>query len=197
MERYLVFDATCAICSQIAEVVRQVADGKVEAVGLHDPRARALLDGLYPSGWDPAPYLIVAGPGHPRAWAGRCAALRLAAMVGPCGAWRIWAAARRHGVSFPPPPAPRRGRGPTRRTFLKLVAGAAAALLGRAVRPAPVAACESCHSCGFRNVRTFRCVPSGGCWAGQRFVDYYDRYDALSGEYCYTYATGCCGQCCP
>lgn len=197
MGRYLVFDASCTVCSRLAETVRQVAGEKLEAIDLRDPRAMALLDRAYPGGWAPAPYLIVAGGSHPRAWTGAALAARLALLIGPRGAWRVWAAARRQGGVSPqgaraaPPP------GIPRRALLKLAGGAAAALVGLGLLPAATLACAPCESCGFRDVRTFRCVPGSSCWGGRLYLDYYDRYDARFGDYCYSYATGCCGSCCP
>lgn len=197
MNRYLVFDATCAICRELAEVTQRVAAGRVEAIGLHDPRTQALLDRIHPNGWAPAPYLIIAGEGPARAWTGGAAALRLAFLVGPRGAWHLWAAARRRGISVPPAPTRHLGKLHPRRAFLKLLVGIAVALGSLGIFPRAALACAPCESCGFRDVRTFRCLPGSACGGGRYYLDYYDRYDARSGDYCYSYAAGCCGYCCP
>ena len=57
MERYLVFDSGCLVCSQLAEAIHNAPGNKLEPISIHDPKAEALLDQAYPGGWDPAPYL--------------------------------------------------------------------------------------------------------------------------------------------
>lgn len=102
MERYLVYDAGCSVCTQLAELVRTAAPAKLSAISINDDAARHLLDQAYPHGWIRAPYLVVVRGEQVRAWTGLGAAARLAALMGPRKAWQVWREARRAGVTVPP-----------------------------------------------------------------------------------------------
>ncbi len=124
MARYIAYDSGCSVCSQLAETIRQTAGGKIASLPLRDAKARELLDRAYPGGWSPGSYLIHSRPGRIRAWTGTTAAVRLMALVGPRGAWRIWSVARHHGIYLPPGHRRTPASGLPRRAFLKLTAGA-------------------------------------------------------------------------
>ncbi len=66
MERYLVFDSGCRVCTRLAETVQRVADDRLSTLSIHDARAKTLLDQAYPGGWLPAPYLVIAERGRVR-----------------------------------------------------------------------------------------------------------------------------------
>lgn len=100
-ERYLVFDAGCSVCNSLAEEIADAAGGKLTPISIREEKAKALLDRACPDGWIRAPYLVVAGKGPVRAWTGLAAAARIATLIGPRKAWRIWSAAQRAGVRIP------------------------------------------------------------------------------------------------
>ncbi|MBI4674070.1 MAG: hypothetical protein HY741_20695 [Chloroflexi bacterium] len=58
MHRYLLFDSHCSKCTDIARAIEKEAQGKLEALTLHDEQARTMLDAAYPNGWEHAPYLV-------------------------------------------------------------------------------------------------------------------------------------------
>ena len=116
MARYLLFDAGCAVCNQSAKAIGEAAAGKLEAVSIRDPQARGWLDQAYPDGWEHRPYLGTLEGEQVRASSGTGMALRLARLLGPGQAWRVWNLARRYGVALLP------GAGdfsPERRNFLQ------------------------------------------------------------------------------
>lgn len=196
MARYIAYDSGCSVCSQLAETIRQTAGGKIASLPLRDAKARELLDRAYPGGWSPGPYLIHSRPGRIRAWTGTTAAVRLMALVGPRGAWRIWSVARHHGIYLPPGHRRTPASGLPRRAFLKLTAGAATALLGLGLLPGKALAgqcttlqcyvtsyCQATSVCGFATAQPYYC-------------NYEDCYDAQTGTYCETRAFNCaCGYC--
>lgn len=189
MERYLVFDSGCAVCTQLAETVQSAADGKLEVISIHDTKAKTLLNQAHPGGWDPAPYLVFVGRGGARAWTGPTAAVRLAVLAGPRGAWRIWIAARRQGIYLPPDPKAAASGGVSRRRFLQLSVGATTALAAVGLLPSKAFACAPCETCGFSCRRSACGNGPGDCrrenWAC---------YDARTGEFCYYESRLICGQ---
>ncbi|NOK62969.1 MAG: hypothetical protein GFH27_549319n15 [Chloroflexi bacterium AL-W] len=56
MERYLVFDAGCSVCSRLARQVQAVVGDQITVVSIHDDTARTLLDRVYPA--DHGTYLV-------------------------------------------------------------------------------------------------------------------------------------------
>lgn len=50
MKRYLVFDAGCAVCNQLAHAIEEAAAGKLKAVSIRGPQAREWLEQAYPAG---------------------------------------------------------------------------------------------------------------------------------------------------
>ncbi len=206
IERYLIFDSGCALCSQLAATVREATADRVQPLSIHDARAQTLLNQARPAGWDPAPYLVIVAGGRARAWTGTASAARLAALAGPRGAWRIWAAARRQGIYLPPGPTQATVGSLSRRSFLRLTAGATAALAAIGLLPATTAfACEPCISCGCHWVVGARCYNTGrgncepwpyihGLWL---YCDIFYCYDGATGEYCYGEYRNCgCAERC-
>jgi len=102
MKRYLLFDAGCAVCNQIAQAIEEAASGKLQVVSLRDPQAVQWLEQVYPEGWAYRPYLVVVEGDRVRAYAGPGMAMRLGWLLGPRKAWRVWSLARRYGVMLPP-----------------------------------------------------------------------------------------------
>ena len=52
MQRYLLFDAGCAVCNQLARAIEEAAGGKLEAVSIRERRAVKWLDQVYPASWE-------------------------------------------------------------------------------------------------------------------------------------------------
>lgn len=126
MKHYLIFDSHCPICCNLAQAIEEGASGKLKAISIYGPEARELLQTAYPEGWDHQPYLLTVENSSVKAAAGIAMALRLALLLGPRNAWRIWQLSQQYGVSLT-----RRGIefSPERRGFLRQVAWFFAALL--------------------------------------------------------------------
>jgi predicted DCC family thiol-disulfide oxidoreductase YuxK len=199
MQRYLLFDARCSVCRQIAQSIEGAAAGKLEALSLHDTKAKALLDRAFPEGWDFAPYLVTTDQQEIRAWTGVQAALRLGWLMGPIKAIRVWRLARRSRAILPT----RVTMHPTslsRRSLLKSGAIAAVtAAIGTLVSPGSVAyACIPCETCGMNCVLVAVCRRLYACGAPQDpdACDKYNCYDQYSGEICDTFYDCCCDCVC-
>jgi predicted DCC family thiol-disulfide oxidoreductase YuxK len=128
MKRYLVFDAHCSACNQVTETIKETAGDKLETISIHDPKARTLLDQVYPEGWEYAPYLVIVDHGRTQAWMGWAMAWRLAWLFGPSKTWRVWTLARQYGILLPLDVNVVRAPNASRRQFLKkgLLVGLAA-----------------------------------------------------------------------
>jgi len=83
MKRYLLFDAGCAVCNQIAQAIEEAASGKLQAVSLRDPQAVQWLEQVYPEGWAYRPYLVTVDGDRVQAYAGPGMAMRLGWLLGP------------------------------------------------------------------------------------------------------------------
>ena len=57
MKRYLLFDSSCSLCTEVARRVEEAAGGWLQARSLRDPEMRALLDKAKP-GWKWKPTLV-------------------------------------------------------------------------------------------------------------------------------------------
>jgi predicted DCC family thiol-disulfide oxidoreductase YuxK len=102
MQRYLLFDAGCSTCSELAVTVKEAAGANLETVSLRSERARAWLDRVFPKGWTYAPYLVTVQGAKVNAWTGPQLGLRLARLLGPRKAWRVWSVAQRGGMAWAP-----------------------------------------------------------------------------------------------
>lgn len=198
MERYLIYDSGCSVCTQLAQAVGDAAGGKIRAISIRDDRARELLDRAYPNGWAFAPYLVAVDGDRVRAWTGAASALRLARMVGPLNAWSIWRVARRNGVYLPPTGIGRQSSGVSRRGFLKLSAGITGAVAVVGANSSSLYACTPCEplpypGCGLQCSIVQRCVDRGDCFGNTQDV-YCDKQvcrDARSGAVCSTRYINC------
>lgn len=197
MERYLVYDSGCSVCAGLADAAREAAGGRLEAISIRGDLATDLLDRAYPDGWAFAPYLVAVDGDRVRAWTGVASALRLARLVGPLAARRIWSAARRSGVYLPPGAKHSTEGGPTRRGFLKLAASTMGALAVVGGSPSRSHACVPCTTgtggCGLRCTIVQTCVVRGTCSGGAQTV-YCDKRvcrDGRTGEVCSTTYVNC------
>lgn len=57
MQRYLLFDSGCSLCTSLARQVEEVAGGTLTARSLRDPAVRSILDEVKP-GWRWQPMLL-------------------------------------------------------------------------------------------------------------------------------------------
>lgn len=200
-KRYLVFDSGCSVCNQLVHAIQNAAGDKLEAISIYDGKAKSLLDNAYPQGWEHAPYLITDDENCVQAWTGVHAALRLGLLIGPRKAWNTWKQARRVGVFLPPGSEVFSQHKASRRSFLKVGAGLAAALSGISLFPSKASACVPCQDCGC-NWRYAGCPIVDRCYDQfGRFWSYYscdkwDCFDSRSGEYCYSSYNNCgCWEC--
>jgi len=111
MQRTLLFDSGCALCTGLARAIEREADGWLIARSLQEPDIRALLDTARP-GWTWAPTLLEERDGDVRAFTGAALQARLVAGLGPRRALRV---ARLVRGATRPHSAAATGR----RTFLK------------------------------------------------------------------------------
>ena len=65
MERYLLFDGGCTLCSELAQAIEQETHGWLTARSLHDPLMKQLLDKECPN-WTWEPTLVEINEGHIR-----------------------------------------------------------------------------------------------------------------------------------
>ena len=201
MERFVVYDSLCTVCTRMADAIMDAADGKVEPLSIYDDGARSLLDRAYPSGWSFAPYLLVVDRGRVRAWTGLAFAVHLTRLIGPSSAWRVWRVAKRRGMYLPPGGHEPSERGMSRRGFLKLSAGATGALAAVGIAARGASACEPCstgtYGCGVRCRLTGVCVYNGDCYYsdgryyGPYYCNRYSCYDGRTGEFCYSRLRDC------
>lgn len=148
---YLLFNSECSTCARLAECVEEAADGRLRALSLLDEHAHWLLDRAYPAGWGFAPYLVAVDGDRVRAWTGRSGAVRIARLLGPRRARRLWAAVKR-ATTTPPISSDGASSSLSRRTLLERSGLAAAGLilasLGVAVPEALASEPEICHCLG-------------------------------------------------
>ena len=88
MERYLLFDSGCSLCTSIARQVENASDGKLMARSLRDPDVRSVLDEVKP-GWRWEPMLLEVDGDRRRVYAGVGLRARLVRVLGPRRALRL------------------------------------------------------------------------------------------------------------
>lgn len=127
MERFLLFDSGCSLCSDLARGIEREASGWLKARSLREPEVKALLDRAEPN-WRWEPTLLEVEGDRARAFTGLAMRVRLLAGLGAKRTWRIAKLVRRAEV-----PLIEVGLG--RRRFLKLAGGAALAAVLASLRP--------------------------------------------------------------
>jgi hypothetical protein len=132
MQRFLLFDSGCAVCSSVAEQVEQDAGGWLQVRDLNDPEMRQLLDQHYPTRVF-RPTLVVVDGEKARMFTGPALSVRLVAGIGMRRAARI----ARHIVGMT---ARHPEDGVSRRSLLKAASTGAVALFGLSFKPAAGAA---------------------------------------------------------
>lgn len=88
MNRYLLFDAGCSLCSGLARDIAAVSDGLLGARSLHDPEMQAALKRVRP-GWRWEPTLLEVQGGEAHVFTGFALRAQLLAVLGPRRAWRV------------------------------------------------------------------------------------------------------------
>jgi len=81
MERYLLFDSGCSLCTSIARRVEEASEGKLIARSLRDPDVRSILDETKP-GWRWEPMLLEVDGERRRVYAGVGMRARLVQVLG-------------------------------------------------------------------------------------------------------------------
>jgi hypothetical protein len=92
MKRYLVFDAHCGMCRELATSIKKTANAKLEILSIYDPIAIGLLDQVFPKGWIHAPYLVVIEEDDVYAYSGARLSWQLLKLTGPQGIRIYWKA---------------------------------------------------------------------------------------------------------
>ncbi len=168
----------------------------MQALGLQQAEAKAMLDRAYPNGWEHAPYLVTVSQDRIQAWKGWRLALQLAWLLGPRKAWKVWTLVS----GSRPAVASNSSNASSRRWFLKGgILALAAALATQFVHPSSVAfACAPCDTCGEHCQLVQYCVYFQACGSFPLDpCDKYNCYDNRTGELCYSYWDCCCdcGSC--
>lgn len=114
--RFLVYDAQCATCSQLATTIHNLVAGKLEPISIYSPEAHALLDQVYPQGWSHQPYLVTVTDAKTSAITGLKMVLQLGTLLGVRKGWEVYTLARQHDVNLH---TLSRQPVPSRRRFLK------------------------------------------------------------------------------
>lgn len=124
MERYLLFDAGCSICTNVAATIERESGGWLTAKSLNDPTARAWREETgQADSWEPA--LIEVTTERTQAFTGFALRRRLVGGLGPRRAWKVLRLVAEFGMESDS------GEGVTRRVILRRgVAVIAAAALG-------------------------------------------------------------------
>ncbi len=88
MKRYLLFDAGCSLCTEIAKRVEEASDGWLEARSLREPEMQQLLDRAKP-GWKWEPTLVEVDGDEVRVYQGVRMRIQMVRKLGVRRAWRV------------------------------------------------------------------------------------------------------------
>lgn len=88
MQRYLLFDSGCSICTDIAASIEEESNGWLEARSLRDPAMKVLLDRAKPS-WQWEPALLEVDQEAIRIFTGLKLRMKIAVGLGLRRSWRI------------------------------------------------------------------------------------------------------------
>ncbi|HLX55944.1 MAG TPA: hypothetical protein VKR83_02865 [Ktedonobacteraceae bacterium] len=100
-DRYIIFDASCFICSSLAAIIEEVAAGKFKTLPLDSEQAENLLRQAFPQGWQHQPYLATVKQDGLVVSARLRMVLALALLLGPKKAWEVYKLARATGIPLP------------------------------------------------------------------------------------------------
>lgn len=88
VQRYLLFDSTCSVCSGLARDVENHSGGRLVAQSLYDSKIQQLLDKATPN-WPWEPTVLEVEDGRPRAFTGLLMRIRLLYVLGPRSSYQI------------------------------------------------------------------------------------------------------------
>lgn len=88
MERFLLFDSGCSLCSQLADIVEYESNGWLTARSLREPTMQSLLNKANPN-WQWKPILMEVQGENIRTFTGLQFQMRLLTGLGPRRSWRI------------------------------------------------------------------------------------------------------------
>ncbi len=88
MERFLLFDSGCSLCTELASAIERESDGWLKARSLREPEVQAMLDQARP-GWQWEPMLLEVMGDQLHAFTGLAMRMRLIAGLGPRRAWHV------------------------------------------------------------------------------------------------------------
>ncbi len=97
MERFLLFDSGCSLCSGLARDIERESGGRLVARSLREPEMKALLDRARP-GWHWEPTLLEVEVDRVRAFTGLAMRTQLVNGLGLRRAWRLAQLVQRAGV---------------------------------------------------------------------------------------------------
>ena len=90
MNLYLIYDAHCAACSNIAATIERYGEKQIVPLSIYNEQAKTLLDTAFPRGWEFSPYLIQETPDCVITWSGMKMGFKLIQLLGLQNAWKIW-----------------------------------------------------------------------------------------------------------
>jgi hypothetical protein len=86
---FLAFDSACSSCSKLSQTIRELSDGRLLPISLHDPQVatwRAEILGGH-ARWEPTLFRL--GTEGNRAWTGRSMVWKLVGLLGPSRSWKL------------------------------------------------------------------------------------------------------------
>lgn len=97
MERFLLFDSGCSLCTELAKAIERETDGRLKARSLREPEVKVLLDRAQPN-WRWEPTLLEVDGERVRAFTGLAMRTRLLMKLGLKRTWRIAKLAHQAGM---------------------------------------------------------------------------------------------------
>ncbi len=88
MERYLLFDSGCSVCSSLANQIEHASKGWLQARSLRDPQIQQQLDEAHP-GWKWEPMLMEINAGRTHLFTGVSLRFKLLLGLGPAKTWEV------------------------------------------------------------------------------------------------------------
>lgn len=144
MQRYLLFDSGCSVCSGLARDVEAHSEGRLSAQSLADPKIQQLLGQAKPD-WRWEPTLMEVNEATVKAFTGVSMRTRLLYALGPRRSWRVAQLVAQTSGST-------ESGGTTRKDFFKQAGAALTGVTGLAVfGAAPASAGEKARTNSMEN----------------------------------------------
>lgn len=122
MERYLLFDSGCSVCTELAEQIETLSEGRLAVRSLRDPRVQVWRTEALGPNPPSAPTLLAVEGEQVRGWTGFSMAGQLLWLLGPRKSWRVLQLLQE--ISQPSEIIPNSSR----RRFLRSLGGASLAM---------------------------------------------------------------------